>query len=1007
MNRGYMESYLQRRAYGATSSVPGSSPDPLSEGSDHHPYTVYLETQVDRLAHSALKAEDFGAKFEALQSLVHTCEDKITNLTKLMKLTQALGDERESEAQTELKQVKQRCQALEDTVANVSGDVEGLQRDQEQAQEQAAETLRREQERGGRVEARVTQLQSEVERQRAETEELRVVVAALRKEAEERLQAGLRAQEAALSDRLREQSDRLLTGMTAVTQAVGATEEEIDKRAAAHQRDVAELRQAMSEIRGEARRHAAEATESLVTPLRAALQSAAATATAALGRVDAIQLAVGDAKTSQQRELAAALSDTRETLGGELRRHVADWGRGVEGDVERLRRDVSTLKERDAKQSESGMIQREWRDAMKRHTEDIDARLTSAQSEWEGLRALVCGAERIHGAAARDWEGDVRRLESLCLATQLELQGKLEQALSEQTRRFAERFERHSDVLVESFRGEITAQRQHLDHAIPTAVAAEVQRHVHHLSTSSPSSTPSSSSLAALERRLLAAVEERLRDCSGIGASDPAVALLRRHCDDVNDQLRQQIKSIQGEFHKDWQQAKEECALLSSKLNDKANLNAEHVARLGEQLQAVADRLSRADRLAATHGPIREDATHGAMEQLQQLADRLSYVEQSVSPGNLPNRRLEEDLRGLQTEFQRLVLTQHAAEASARRDSTQIDRLAQQLTGLEGEHRSFSGRVTEFLSMQRQQMELQNQKGEDACQAVQQLMDLHEAGKSLLQSEVEAIKAWAARNLARLKKKLDTTEEELKAVKTNQTALCRNLEVASRTEHQQTKVLADLLTQKTEEAHLLTHLVDRELQDLSRHTAAAAGHRHCNGNIDRGRRLWTPCVGVPLEPCDPMPPITTPPDPPALRTTRHDGAPRGGKPATGAPVVPQTRSASAVLQNGSAVNVEVFCTCDPPPTSSASNPIVAPDGSEETGQSSSPPSVTSAMSLPPHPTSLPLPALPEPPDPTTDGPPAPLAPAATPMPFNATYRSRKERLNALYRELASLEPSPP
>lgn len=40
----------------------------------------------------------------------------------------------------------------------------------------------------------------------------------------------------------------------------------------------------------------------------------------------------------------------------------------------------------------------------------------------------------------------------------------------------------------------------------------------------------------------------------------------------------------------DWQQAKEECALLSSKLNNKVNLNAEHSARLGEQLQAVADR---------------------------------------------------------------------------------------------------------------------------------------------------------------------------------------------------------------------------------------------------------------------------------------------------------------------------------------------------------------------------------------------------------------------------------
>eukprot|EP00669_Euglena_mutabilis_P001220 TRINITY_DN1152_c0_g1_i2.p1 TRINITY_DN1152_c0_g1~~TRINITY_DN1152_c0_g1_i2.p1 ORF type:complete len:363 (+),score=77.16 TRINITY_DN1152_c0_g1_i2:1215-2303(+) len=352
------------------------------------------------------------------------------------------------------------------------------------------------------------------------------------------------------------------------------------------------------------------------------------------------------------------------------------------------------------------------------------------------------------------------------------------------------------------------------------------------------------------------------------------------------------------------------------------------------------------------------------MEQLQQLADRLSYVEQSVSPGNLPNRRLEEDLRGLQTEFQRLVSTQHAAEAGARRDSMQIDRLAQQLAALEGEHRSFSGRVTEFLSMQRQQVELQNQKGEDACQAVQQLMDLHEAGKSLLQSEVEAIKAWAARNLARLKKKLDTTEEELKALKTNQTALCRNLEVASRTEHQQTKVLADLLTQKTEEAHLLTHLVDRELQDLSRHTAAAAGHRHCSAGIDRGRRLWTPCVGVPLEPCDPMPPVTTPPDPPALRTTRHDGAPRGGKPATGAPEVPQ------------AVNVEVFCTCDPPPTSSASNPIVAPDGSEGTGQSSS--SVTSAMSLPPPPTSLPLPALPRAPGPHHRRPSRPTGPRRHP-----------------------------
>ena len=94
----------------------------------------------------------------------------------------------------------------------------------------------------------------------------------------------------------------------------------------------------------------------------------------------------------------------------------------------------------------------------------------------------------------------------LCEGVRLELQGKLEQALSDQTQRFASRLEEHSEVLVSTLQSSVTKVREEVQGMVAGAVAKEVA------AGAAPGEKSPGRPLAALETELLAALEDRIAD---------------------------------------------------------------------------------------------------------------------------------------------------------------------------------------------------------------------------------------------------------------------------------------------------------------------------------------------------------------------------------------------------------------------------------------------------------------------------------------------------------------
>ena len=77
------------------------------------------------------------------------------------------------------------------------------------------------------------------------------------------------------------------------------------------------------------------------------------------------------------------------------------------------------------------------------------------------------------------------------------------------------------------------------------------------------------------------------------------------------------------------------------------------------------------------------------------------------------------------------------------------------MVAFEEEYHKSHVSVSEYLQTCRHHMAAQTQKGEETCVAMKQLMDVQETAKMVMLTELEGVKTWAARNLARLKKRLE------------------------------------------------------------------------------------------------------------------------------------------------------------------------------------------------------------------------------------------------------------
>ncbi|CUG86989.1 Hypothetical protein, putative [Bodo saltans] len=128
MDHQYVEMYLRKKKGYTGGTIPVQSA--AADGPHHHSTATHnitevtVDQQVDRVVRGSFSVQQFVDRTDSLALQVETFEDKIINLTKLVKLSQALQDEKEAELRKQNHELKARLKRQEQITAKLSSDFE-------------------------------------------------------------------------------------------------------------------------------------------------------------------------------------------------------------------------------------------------------------------------------------------------------------------------------------------------------------------------------------------------------------------------------------------------------------------------------------------------------------------------------------------------------------------------------------------------------------------------------------------------------------------------------------------------------------------------------------------------------------------------------------------------------------------------------------------------------------------------------------------------------------------
>lgn len=129
MEHQFVDMYLRKKkGYSNTPAtpVPVSSDENRPADYSANATAATIDRQVDRVVRGSFSVQQFVDRTDALSLQVETFEDKIVNLTKLVKLSQALQDEKESDLRKQNHELKSRLKRQEQITAKLTSDYELL-----------------------------------------------------------------------------------------------------------------------------------------------------------------------------------------------------------------------------------------------------------------------------------------------------------------------------------------------------------------------------------------------------------------------------------------------------------------------------------------------------------------------------------------------------------------------------------------------------------------------------------------------------------------------------------------------------------------------------------------------------------------------------------------------------------------------------------------------------------------------------------------------------------------
>ena len=84
---------------------------------DRAAYLSYLEVQLERVSAACLVSQGFSERIEQQQAQIHSIDEKLVNLAKMIRLTKAFQEEEGKVAEHDVEQVAERVQKLEADIA--------------------------------------------------------------------------------------------------------------------------------------------------------------------------------------------------------------------------------------------------------------------------------------------------------------------------------------------------------------------------------------------------------------------------------------------------------------------------------------------------------------------------------------------------------------------------------------------------------------------------------------------------------------------------------------------------------------------------------------------------------------------------------------------------------------------------------------------------------------------------------------------------------------------------
>eukprot|EP00756_Hemistasia_phaeocysticola_P005492 Hpha_TRINITY_DN13349_c0_g3::TRINITY_DN13349_c0_g3_i1::g.95190::m.95190 len=241
--------------------------------------------------------------------------------------------------------------------------------------------------------------------------------------------------------------------------------------------------------------------------------------------------------------------------------------------------------------------------------------------------------------------------------------------------------------------------------------------------------------------------------------------------------------------------------------------------RLAEEIQEMrAASASTAEEVGVVVERLRGEM-RDELQRIQARCDaRIEAAERRALQAAQEAHRATEELREVRAALQRVAdgeqqRRKRDAERGSLGESVRgaIEDIAQRMAGLERDHCAFRADYAEQVTKHKAHLAQQTVAGEETAAALQRVITGAEESRKEIATDLSGVRDWAARNMQRLKKRIEIAAQDLQQVRDQCGSLSDSQGRHAAAADREQRMLRELLRQQTDKASLLADMVDRHV----------------------------------------------------------------------------------------------------------------------------------------------------------------------------------------------------